>query len=243
MSGSALIVQALRAALRARGMTYRELATAIGVSEPTVKRDLSRGDFNLSRLDRMCEVLGLSLPDLIEGAAAPAHATHLSEAQERALVRHPKLLLVTYLLVNEWRPADIIKTFDLDENALVSVLLELDRLKIIDYRPPWRIRRLTARNFNWRRDGPVHTFFIERVAPEFLRDMRGDADIFHFVGGTLSGGSLARMRRAIEQLAQEFEELARRDARLPLDARDGCSAMLVMRRWEFSEFTRLRRRH
>jgi len=51
------------------------------------------------------------------------------------------------------------------------------------------------------------------------------------------------MGKAIDQLTREFEELARRDSRLSLDARDGCSAMLVLRQWEFSEFTKLRRPH
>jgi hypothetical protein len=52
----------------------------------------------------------------------------------------------------------------------------------------------------------------------------------------------AQMKSAIGRLAQEFEELARRDARLTLDARNGCSVLVAMRQWEFSEFTRLRRK-
>jgi hypothetical protein len=63
-----------------------------------------------------------------------------------------------------------------------------------------------------------------------------------FIGGVLSTGSQAQIKAAIGRLAQEFEELARRDARLPLEAKDGCSAMFAFRQWEFSEFTRLRRR-
>jgi len=50
------------------------------------------------------------------------------------------------------------------------------------------------------------------------------------------------MKVAIERLVQELEENARRDARLPLEAKNGCSMLLAMRQWEFSEFTRLRRR-
>ena len=42
-------------------------------------------------------------------------------------------------------------------------------------------------------------------------------------------------------MAAEFEVLAHNDARLPLDDRNGCSAILALRAWEFSEFTRLRR--
>lgn len=61
------------------------------------------------------------------------------------------------------------------------------------------------------------------------------------VGGTLSPGSLSRFKASLERLAVEFEELARTDARLPLAQRDGCSGILAVRSWEFSEFTRLRR--
>src|SRR5579862_930627 len=99
MSAATSIVQAVRATLRQRRMTYRELAAAIGVSEPTVKRDLSRGDFSLSRLDRICEALELSLADLAQNqASGTTLLTQLSAQQERALVRDPRLLVVTYLV-------------------------------------------------------------------------------------------------------------------------------------------------
>src|SRR5215471_14623178 len=141
MSAATSIVQAIRAALRMRRMTYRELAAAIGVSEPTVKRDLSRGDFSLSRLDRICDVLELSLTDLAQPAAGSSLLTQLSEKQERALVREPRLLVVTYLIVNDWKWNEITSTFQLDDNALISILLRLDELGIVDFRPPRRIRK------------------------------------------------------------------------------------------------------
>jgi hypothetical protein len=225
-------------------MTYRQLAAAIGVSEPTVKRDLSRGDFSLSRLDRICEALELSLTELAQAPAAGIGLlTQFSEQQERALVRDPRLLVVTYLLVNDWKWAEITSTFQLDDNALVSVLLRLDELGIVNYRPPHRIRKLTARNFSWRKDGPVHEFFLTRVAPEFLRShFDAPTDELRFIGGMLSPSSLTQMKSAVERLAQEFEDHARRDARLALEAKNGCSMLLAMRQWEFSEFTRLRRK-
>ena len=64
MSGSGRILRGVRAQLRARGMTYSHLAAAIGVSEPTVKRDLSRGNFSLARLDRICEALEIGVEEL-----------------------------------------------------------------------------------------------------------------------------------------------------------------------------------
>jgi DNA-binding Xre family transcriptional regulator len=244
MSAANTIVQSVRSVLRQRRMTYRQLADAIGVSEPTVKRDLSRGDFSLSRLDRICEVLDLSLSDLAQmPATGPGLLTRLSEQQERALVRDPRLLVVTYLVVNDWKWSEITSTFQLDDNGLISVLLQLDDLGIVDYRPPRRIRKLTARNFAWRKDGPVHDFFLNRVAPEFLRsDFDAPTDELRFIGGLLTETSLMQMKASVDRLAQEFEDYARRDARLALETRHGSSMLIAMRKWEFSEFTRLRRK-
>jgi hypothetical protein len=34
----------------------------------------------------------------------------------------------------------------MEENELINILLRLDQLRIIEYRPPHRVRKLTARN-------------------------------------------------------------------------------------------------
>ncbi|WEN16360.1 helix-turn-helix transcriptional regulator [Rhodanobacter sp. AS-Z3] len=243
MAGSTAVVQAIRTILRERGMTYRDLAGLLGLSEPTVKRDLGQGNFSLRRLDRICEVLAVTVEDLIRNDRPFNTAlTELSKKQEAALVADGKLLLVTYLIVNDWRFNEMMATFRIDENELISLLLKLDQLRIIEYRPPRRIRKLTARNFSWRKDGPVEGFFLSRVLPEFFDGpFDGAGDAFHFVGGTLSEASRARMKVAVARLVEEFEQLARNDARLPLETRDGCSAVIALRKWEFSEFTVLRR--
>jgi len=242
MSAARALLNGIKSALRQRGLTYRELAELIGVSHTTVKRDLSRGRFSLRRLDQICGALGLSLNDLTQPPEAQDLVTQLSEAQELALINQPKVLVVTYLLVNDWQFREIVGAFQMEENELIDILLRLDRLRIIEYRPPYRVRKLTARNFSWRKDGPVHGFFVTRFVPEFFQSaFDGSGDTFRFVGGTLSAGSLAQFRGALERVAVEFETLARTDARLPLAQRDGCSAILAVRSWEFSEFTRLRR--
>ena len=241
MSATTVIVQGVKARLRAHGISYRELAERIGVSEPTIKRDLSRGNFSLERLDRICEVLGVEVTDLLQ-PAEPAALTQLGEDQEQALVQNPKLLLVTYLVVNDWKFAEIVATYRLDENELVNILLKMDRLRIVDFRPPTRMRKLTARNFSWRKDGPVHAYFIRAVIPEFF-DARfdGTGDEFRFMAGTLAPASVLRLQSSIQRVAVEFEQLTHQDSRLPLEKRDGCTVILATRSWEFSEFSKLRR--
>ena len=242
MAASQALLQGLKQVLRRRRITYRQLADQIDVSEATIKRDLSRGRFSLRRLDQICAALEISLPELWEPPDDLGALTQMSEAQERALASEPKILVVTYLILNDWKFEDITTAFQMTDNDLVSILLRLDQLKIIDYRPPRTMRKLTARNFSWRKDGPVHAFFVNRFAPEFFQStFEGLGDAFRFVSGALSPASLLQFKSALEQLAEQFEELARHDARLPLQQRNSCSAIMAVRDWEFSEFTRLRR--
>ena len=241
MSGAAVLVKGIKIRLKTQGISYRRLAELIGISEPTVKRDLSRGNFSLQRLDRICEALGVSVSDLVQ-PVDHAPLTELSERQEQALVSDPRALVVTYLIVNDWKFDEIVAAFRLDENELVSILLKLDELRIVDFHPPKRMRKLTARNFSWRKDGAVQEYFLRRVIPEFF-NARFDApgDEFRFVGGLLSSSSMLRLQASIRRFADEYEQLAHQDARLPLEERHGWSAILALRFWEYSEFSKLRR--
>lgn len=241
---TSIIVDAIRRRLKAQGMTYQALAKRLGVSEPTVKRDLTRGDFTLHRLDEICDVLGVTVADLAnEEPPRELRITRFTDKQERALVADPKLVLLTYLLVNRWPLEEITRAVALEENDLVPLLLALDEIGIVKFRPPRGVQLLTARNFAWRKDGPVHEFFLQRVVPDYFRArFDGPGDEFFFVAGSLSQASRTRFKSALNRITAEFEELARQDARLPVAERHGCTAILALRDWRFSEFARYRRR-
>ena len=243
MPASNQLLQGIKAILRTRRITYRVLAHKLEVSEATVKRDLSRGGFSLRRFDEICRVLQIGVGDLIQPPGLRSLVTELTEAQERSLVANPKLLVVTYLLSNDWRFQEILSAFQMTDNELVSLLIKLDELHIIEYHPPQRVRKLTARNFSWRKDGPVHAFFIRRFAPEFFAaPFAGAGEAFRFIAGSLSPASVTQFRSAMEQLAVQFERLAREDARLPHDERQATCAILAVREWQIYDFAQLRRR-
>jgi transcriptional regulator with XRE-family HTH domain len=244
MSTAATLVEAIKRQLRAQGITYQVLARRLKVSEPTVKRDLAHGDFSLRRLDEICNVLGTTIADLAnDEPVRQLRITQFTDQQERALAADPKLLLLTYLLVNRWTLDDVGEAIELSENDLVRLLLALDEIGVVKFKPPRGVQVLTARNFGWRKDGPVHEFFLQRVVPEYFR-MRfdGAGDEFYFVAGSLSQASRSRFKSALNRITAEFEELARHDARLPIAEREGCTAILALRDWQFSEFTRFRRK-
>ena len=137
-------------------------------SSPTAEiHDGKNAESQLYSKYDICEVLGVGMEELIRGdGQGPVLLTELSDVQEQELIADARLLLITYLVLNDWKFAEILAAFRLDENELLSLLLRLDAMKIIDYRPPTRIRKLTARNFSWRTDGPAHAFFVERILPD-----------------------------------------------------------------------------
>jgi transcriptional regulator with XRE-family HTH domain len=241
---TSFIVDAIKRHLKAQGITYRALARRLRVSEPTVKRDLTRGDFSLKRLDEICNILGMTVADLAnEESPRDLRITRFTDKQERALTSDPKLVLLTYLLVNRWPLDDITRAVEFGANDLVRLLLNLDEIGIVKFRPPRGVQLLTARNFAWRKDGPVHEFFLQRVIPDYFRaPFDGAGDEFYFLAGTLSQASRTRFKSALNRITAEFEDLARQDARLPTAERHGCTAILALRDWRFSEFARYRRK-
>jgi DNA-binding Xre family transcriptional regulator len=243
MAQVALLITQLKRYLKARGMTYAELAVEVGLSESSIKRMFSRQSFTLERLEQICSVVGLEISDLVElvNAQRP-YVTELTPAQEETLLTEPKLLLMTYLLINGWQLDEIIAKYAIGEREAESLLIRLHRARIIELLPFNRVKLLTARNFTWRKNGPVQRFFASQVQREFLDStFTGSGEHLRFMGGMLSQTSLTQMQQAIERLSSEFDELSRRDSSLPLAERHGCSAVFAIRPWEFSMFARLRR--
>ena len=243
MSQTRAIVAALKQHLKSRGITYRELAKRVSLSEASVKRLFSEESFSLKRLDEFCASVDLEISDLVAMVAeAASPITQLTDEQERDLLADPKLLLMTYLIVNNWTLDEIIETFAIERPEAMQLLYRLNRLRIIEIQPGDRIKKLTARNFSWRKEGPVQQFFKEKVQSEFFSSpFNRPGEHMAFVGGMLSRSSVLVLQRRIDALAREIDDMCQTDAALPMDDKFGVSAVLAIRPWEFSGFTRLRR--
>ena len=243
MAQSVQLVDALKAALKQQGKTYADVARALKLSEASIKRCFSQGSFTLERLEAICGVAGLEISDLVEIAAEQKPPfTSLTPEQEDALLAEPKLLLMTFLALSHWQFDDIIKSYQLTEYEAIQLLSRLDRLGLIDLLPGNRIKLLTARNFSWRKDGPMQQYFEREVLKDFLASRFGaEREEMQFVGGLLSTASLERLQQGIQRLAREFNELVTADSTLPPEKRFSCAALFAARPWVFSHFARLER--
>lgn len=237
MSGSTLLREAIKRQLKARGLRYAELAAALDLSEASVKRLLSRGGITLERLDAICEFLGTDAYELARsGRQERARGEReLSLAQEQALAGDPRLLLVFHLVSNDWDVPAIRREFSLGVPETVLLLARLDRLKLIELLPGDKVRLRVPRDYAWRTDGPVLKRHGRSAMVEFLRgDFAGADAVMKLHIKELSPASIGLLRRRIERVAAEFNELAEVDASLPGEARRGVGLVLAMRPWTFS---------
>ena len=239
------LVDALKACLRARAMTYSALAIRLGVSEPTVKRMFSRGSFTLARIEQILEAIDLDLQELArlarEGSPRPMELSH---EQEAALAQDERLFSVFWLVQNDWMFEGILAAFAISRAQLTSSYARLERLKLIRWGPRERAQLLVRRDFRWRDGGPVKKTYGPRVMSEFL-DARFKAplEFLRFEARVMSPESAAVLKRRLERLVLDFNELAEVDSSVPSGKRVGVALLAACRPWEFSVVNALKRRN
>jgi AraC-like DNA-binding protein len=244
MPAASRFVDALKKSVRARGLTYAELARRLRLSEASVKRMFSRGTFTLARIEEVLAAVDLDLYEvarLTRGAAAGPPA--LSYEQELGLARDERLLAAFWLVLNGWTFDEIVTAFSITRTELTVALARLEKLKLIEWGPRERVRLRVARDFVWRPGGPAKKAYARRAMAEFLQ-ARFDAplELIRFEPRELSAESAAVLKTKIERLVAEFNQLAEADSALPSNRRVPFALLVACRPWEFSAVSALKRR-
>jgi transcriptional regulator with XRE-family HTH domain len=164
------VFSALKRLLRARKITYADLARRLGLSESGLKKIFAQEDCTLSRLEAIARATGVPMAEIFEAAAAaPFEEVTLTLAQQEALLARPLLLTVFWKLsVERWSPKRIAKACGLEDRALYRVLAELDRLELIVLEQPGdRVRLRHGDLVRWLPEGPL----LEHLHDAWGRDV------------------------------------------------------------------------
>ena len=236
------IVTELKRALRAGGHTYADVARRLDLSVASVKRLFSHEDLTLERIDRICELIGTGLSEVLERArerAAPVR--QLTAAQEGEIVADPRLLFMTWLVLIRTPYEDIVRDYRFSEREALRCLIRLDRLKVIELQPGNRVRLLVSRHSSWRPGGPVQRYINEKVLREFFAGkFAGENEEFLLHGGRVSHAALAQLQRTLQDAARECAAIIERDRSGP-HARVGVAYVLALRPWTYSAFRQFER--
>jgi DNA-binding Xre family transcriptional regulator len=243
MSSPELVLQVLRAELRAASITYKALAERIGMSESSVKRMFGQKDMALSRLAQICKASGIPMEDVLRRAAdVQPHADTLTPVQEKALIAKPRLLLVAICCLGHWTLEQVVETYNISEPECIGFLAELDRLGVIELKPLNRYSLRVSNAFHWLADGPVQQYVREHVVADYFGGrFDGPGETLMCLPARLSLPSARELLQKIQQLAAELARLHQNDRRLDASERDGFTLLLGFRSWEFAAFTEMRR--
>lgn len=238
MANSQDLVEALRAELKAAGMTYAMLAKSLGTSESTVKRMFSRGDMSLARVDEILDALNLDLADIARRiSAVQPTMIELTDAQEKALVADRALLLIALNCQSEWTFEQMLKFFLVDEAQLIGYMTQLDKLGLIELRPNNRYTLKLAKGFRWLPHGPVMTFFRERAMVDYFSagfDNPGEQLVL--VHGSIAKSMVPTFNERIRRLSNDFSRQHLTDQALDGAHKQSFTMVLAMRDWLFTEF-------
>ena len=226
------LVDTLKRLLKARGITYGELAARIDMSEASVKRMFSQKNFTLQRLDEILSASGIEFEELSAAQAAPSLISQLTMAQEKEIIGDPRLLVVAVSAMNHICFDDIVKFYDMSEVEVTKYLLRLDKIGFLELMPNNRVKLLIARTFGWIANGPIQTYFRHEAAADYL-DSRFDGpdEVLRLVNVMLSKQSAAALLERLKQVAAEFAQQHQHETRLPLEQRHAISFMVAARPW------------
>ena len=244
VSESAQIINLLKRSLKTKGLTYRDLAKRVGLSEASIKRVFAEETFSLQRLESICSAIGMTVSELVRLAADSREplSQYLTLEQEEVLASDPQLLACCYLLINGRDGEEIRKRLNLTERQLRALLVKLDAAGLIELLPKLKARLRVGPIIIWRTDGPVHRAYEQQVKTEFLRTQFLEAqEALHFRSAELSAASINILKRKLEQLARDFAELAALDVKLPTREKSSVALLLAFRPWVFSMFDSLSR--
>jgi len=224
MSTTQDLVNALKSELRAAGVTYADLADALGMSESSVKRVFAKSDMPLSRIDEMLRVLKM---DFAELARKVADAQPLDQRRRQA--RRDLAVEMT-------------KEYAFSDAECIKYLAQLDRLGIIELRPLNRYRLKLAKGFRWLPHGPVMTYFREHVAADYLSGgFDGEGELIMLVHGEITPSLAASLVERLRRVGQDFAQAHLADQRLPDEQRTPYTLLVGMRTWLFAAFRDLKR--
>lgn len=240
MSGdSARIIANVKALLKARGVTYADLARRIGLSEASVKRVLSRGTLSLRRLEHICDAIGTSLSEVVQRGSTSERVETLTIGQEKALAADPKLFACYHLIANGRTQREIEADLRVSARVVQQWVAALKSLGLVGQSSGRRARTTAAVAVKWRVDGPVRRMYEREVRREFLQSLfDADREALHFRSAELSVASCRVLQRMLDRLASQFRDLADLDSALPTSQKRNVGCLLAMRPWVFSLFAK-----
>lgn len=213
----------LKLTMKAKGITYADLAKHLGFSEANVKKMMLKGDCSFNRLSQICDYLGLSVGELIKSIEPKRELKiDFSTDQIEYLVKNPDSLRIYFMLVYENRSTSDVKAeLNLKESSFLRKLASLESKKLIRIEKDGRNIKATSTRYGvW----PSHGALADRLRKNWSRAMttyaaqkwsnEGVRYAVRYFG--LTEESRTELKQRIKELLSEYERRMAHEAALNL---------------------------
>ncbi|MEL6523781.1 MAG: helix-turn-helix transcriptional regulator, partial [Pseudomonadota bacterium] len=209
------LFELLKSILKARGMTYADLARQLALSEPTIKRLFAEQDCKLSRMNEICTALDLTLDDLVaEANRVEVRPTQLTGVQEARLAEDRPAFSLFILLLDGMPLEAIQELYRLADLRIFELGTTLERLGLAEVMPGNRVRLTLQGPVEFRRDGPLHQTLV-KLNMDFLRNtfLAQDTDHSAYLTQTrrMTRKTAQHILARLRDVQTELANLARRD--------------------------------
>jgi len=211
-SATGKLISALKVQLKAKHLSYREVAAHLRVSEATVKRYFGGKGVTIEVLQRLAEIVDLDLLSLAIVAQDQSTVERgMSPSQLAVIKRRGPLGALFFQLLAGWTVEQIVREFSLG-SQIDGYLAKLESLGMIRRLSKRGVKVLVRPSLGDRAYGEMSDLALER-AHQFLRELnlREDKCDFQFDPIRLSAASAAELRKILRHFESEIRELSRRD--------------------------------
>ena len=121
-----ILIDQLKKQMKAKGITYNQIAKALDISLSTVKRDFALKNLSLSRFLSICEITNTSLKDLSQSIEVSQPKTHvLTDEQEAFFAKNINYWAYFDQLLSGRSPSFLSQKYKITKNQEVKYLKKL----------------------------------------------------------------------------------------------------------------------
>lgn len=239
-------LSALKRALKSKNIIYKDLAESLDLSESSIKRILADKSISLERIEEICKACDISFSEVCRNANFDEDVTQhtMSKDQEKVLAENPRLLHYFVLLNDGFTPVKIEKDFDISNNESKKLLLQLDKLNLIELHPRDRVKlKNKSGTLRFRRDGAVGKVLFAQTKNNYLNyDFDAESDYLRFSSYSFPPESMNKFKKKFDKLLAEIQEEGRL---FQGDVKGGTDVgiLLAYRPWKYSSFDAIKKKN
>ncbi len=213
------IKETLKDMLKAKSITYANIAEKMEVSEVTIKRFFSQSDHSYSsKIFEICECMEIPFFELVELAKDNTRKHFaLNQEQDRYFVKNLGHFAIFRELYRKNTIADIKKRWKLNNNQLFSILIKLEKLQLIEVHEKNKVKIIPQGVMELNKHTKLEVLLRKELTTPFLEQFNGEYDnnsYYHNSEVEMGLETKSQLMAELDELTKKYCSLALRDKNL-----------------------------